>query len=177
MQVLKKHFKQHFTLISIGLLLSSNLAMAATDLTAQENYLKARVKSLEQNSNHENHIVPIEKSLDFHGVFYGFLPCKDCNGIKSTLSLKQKNNYLLVTQPAKESSKEIYEKGKYSWNEETRTVVLTPRDESKPRQYQIKDEGTLVLMNSDGTPMPEKQSESYTLRRSDTVKAREVHIH
>jgi len=177
MQVLKKHFKQHLTLISISLVLSTNFAMAATDLTAQENYLKARVKSLEQNSNHENHIVPIDKSLDFHGVFYGFLPCKDCNGIKSTLSLKQKNNYLLVTQPAKESSREIYEKGKYDWNEETHTVVLTPRDESKPRQYQIKDEGTLVLMNSDGTPMPEKQSDSYTLRRSDTVKAREVHIH
>ena len=52
MQVLKKHFKQHLTLISISLVLSTNFAMAATDLTAQENYLKARVKSLEQNSNH-----------------------------------------------------------------------------------------------------------------------------
>ena len=177
MQVLKKHFKQHFTLISIGLLLYSNLAMAATDLSEQESLLRTRVKNYEQNANHENHLPPIDKSLDFHGVFYGFLPCNNCNGIKSTLSLKQKNNYLLVTQPAKESSRETYEKGKYDWNEVTRTVVLTPRDESKPRQYQIKDEGTLVLMNSDGTPMPEKQSDSYTLRRSDTVKAREVHIH
>jgi len=61
MQVLNKHFKQHLTLISVGLLLSSNLAIAATDLTAQENYLKARVKSLEQNSNHENHIVALSK--------------------------------------------------------------------------------------------------------------------
>ena len=151
--------------------------MAATDLTAQENYLKARIKSHEQHTDHPVHIEPMEKSLEFHGVFYGFLPCTDCNGIKSTLSLKQKNNYLLVTQPAKESSRESYEKGKYTWNDETNTVVLTPRDESKTRQYLIKDEGTLILLNSDGSPMKGDKSDSYTLRRSDSAKTREVHIH
>ncbi|MDD1608688.1 MAG: copper resistance protein NlpE, partial [Methylococcaceae bacterium] len=120
---------------------------------------------------------PIDKSQDFHGVFYGFLPCNDCNGIKTTLSLKQKNNYLLVTQPARDSSREFYEKGKYSWNEENNTLILTPRKESTPRQYLIKDEGTIIQLNSDGTQMSEELEESYTLRRSDTVKAREVHIH
>ena len=177
MQAQKKDTLPKLTLIFFSLLLSANHAMAATDLSAQEGYARALAKNHQQDTDHSAHVAPIDKSLDFHGVFYGFLPCKNCNGIKTTLSLKQKNNYLLVTQPAKESSRETYEKGKYDWNEVTHTVVLTPRDESKPRQYQIKDEGTLVLMNSDGTPMPEKQSDSYTLRRSDTVKAREVHIH
>ncbi len=106
MQALKNSFKKKLTLISFGILLSANTAMAATDLAAQENYLKARIKNHQQNTEHTTHIEPIEKSLEFHGVFYGYLPCTDCNGIKSTLSLKQKNNYLLVTQPAKESSKE-----------------------------------------------------------------------
>ncbi len=177
MQLLKKQLKQNLALISFSILLSSNAIMAATDLTAQENYLKARIKSHEQTTDHPVHIEPMEKSLEFHGVFYGFLPCTDCNGIKSTLSLKQKNNYLLVTQPAKESSRESYEKGKYTWNDETNTVVLTPRDESKTRQYLIKDEGTLILLNSDGSPMKGDKSDSYTLRRSDSAKTREVHIH
>lgn len=177
MQAFKKQLKQNLTLISFGILLSANTAMAATDLAAQENYLKARIKSHQQNTDHTVHIEPIEKSLDFHGVFYGFLPCKDCNGIKSTLSLKQKNNYLLVTQPAKESSKESYEKGKYTWNEEMQTVVLTARNDAGTRQYLIKNEGTLILLNNDGTEMKGDKADSYTLRRSDTVKAREVHIH
>jgi hypothetical protein len=56
-------------------------------------------------------------------------------------------------------------------------VVLTPRNESITRQYRIKDEGTLIQLNSDGTQITEELEDSYSLRRSDTVKSREVHIH
>ncbi len=177
MVLLNKKLPQKLTLISFGILFSSSQLMAATDLTAQEKYLKARVKNIEKNMDHSNHIEPIDKSLDFHGVFYGYLPCTDCNGVKSTLSLKQKNNYLLVTQPAKESSKETYEKGKYEWNEQTHKVILTSKDNINKRQYDIKDEGTLILLNSDGSPMSKGKSEEYTLHRSDSAKTREVHIH
>ena len=151
-------------------------AMAESDMQIQEKVLKARAKSHQQKTDHAAHVNPIDKSLEFHGVFYGFLPCNDCNGIKTTLSLKQNNNYLLVTQPARESSREYYEKGKYSWNDENHTVVLTPRKESTTRQYHIENEGTLIQLNSDGTRMTD-EADRYILRRSDTVKSREVHIH
>lgn len=178
MQTLKKQLKQNLALIFFGTLLSAyHPAIAKTDLEAQEKYLKARVNSHQQETDHSAHVAPIDKSLDFHGVFYGYLPCNDCNGIKTTLSLKQNNNYLLVTQPARESSREFYEKGKYSWDEEKRTVVLTPRNEPSTRQYHIENEGTLIQLNSDGARMPSELAERYTLRRSDTVKSREVHIH
>ncbi len=176
MQALKKQLKQNLTLIFFSILLPAHLAMAATDLTAQENYARALAKNHQKGIDHSAHANP-DKSLDFHGVFYGYVPCNDCNGIKTTLSLKQNNNYLLVTQPARDSSREFYEKGKYSWNEETHILVLTPRKDEPARQYQIKDEGTIVQMNSDGTPMSDELADSYTLRRSDTVKSREVHIH
>ena len=177
MYALKKQLKQNLTLIAFSILFSANYAMAATDLTAQENFVKARIKSHQQDTDHAVHLQPVDKSLEFHGIFYGYLPCNDCNGIKSTLSLKQNNNYLLVTQSAKESSREYYEKGKYSWNDETHAVVLTPRNESNTRQYLIKDEGTLVLLNTDGTQMKGDKDDSYFLRRSDMVKAREIHMH
>ncbi len=178
MQALKKQLKQNLILVFTGtLLLAYNPAMAESDMQIQERVLKAREMAHQQHAEHAAQVNPIDKSLEFHGVFYGFLPCKDCNGIKATLSLKQKNNYLLVTQPARESSREHYEKGKYSWNDETRIVVLTPRKESATRQYHIENEGTLIQLNSDGTRMTGEQAVQYTLRRSDTVKAREVHIH
>lgn len=177
MQILKKQLKQNLALIFFSTLFSAyNPAMAESDMQIQERVLKAREMTHQQHTDHAAHN-PIDKSKDFHGVFYGFLPCADCNGIKTTLSLKQNNNYLLVTQPARESSREFYEKGKYSWNDETRTVVLTPRKESSARQYRIENEGTLIQLNSDGTRMPGDGTDRYTLRRSDTVKSREVHIH
>jgi ssDNA-binding Zn-finger/Zn-ribbon topoisomerase 1 len=177
MQTLKKHFKKSLALIFISTFIPAQLIVAATDLTAQDNYLKARIKSLEQNTDHANHLKPVEKSQEFHGVFYGFLPCKNCNGIKATLSLKQNNLYLLVTQPAQESSKELYEKGKYTWDDEKHNVTLTPRNDASIKQYYIKDEGTLIQLNDDGTPMKPDQASNYTLRRSDSAKTREVHIH
>jgi len=163
-------------LIFCGILLWANFACAETDAAAQESYLKARAKE-HQADGHGAHVGAVEKSSDFHGVFYGFLPCDDCNGIKVTLSLKQKNNYLMVTQLAKESTREFYEKGKYTWDEENQTVVLTPRNQSIPRHYRIKDEGTLVQLDNGGRPITGDEAERYILRRSDTVKNREVHIH
>ena len=177
MPTLKKHLRQNLILL-FSVLFFSNATMAATDLTAQENYLRARVQSHQQGMDHSAHAEPIDKSLDFHGIFYGYLPCTDCDGIKTTMSLKQKNNYLIVTQPARDSSREYYEKGKYDWNEATHTLTLTPRNAPEEiRHYLIQDEGTIVQLNSDGSPMPKELTEVYTLRRSDMVKSREVHIH
>jgi hypothetical protein len=178
MQASKKQLKLNLTLIFFSTLVSSyNIAMAESDMQIQERVLKAREMTNQQHTDHATHANPVDKSLEFHGVFYGFLPCNDCNGIKATLSLKQNNNYLLVTQPARESSREYYEKGKYSWNDENHTVVLTPRKESGIRQYHIEDEGTLVQLSSGGTRMTGDEADRYILRRSDTVKSREVHIH
>jgi hypothetical protein len=177
MQTLKKQLKQNLTLIFFGaLLLALHPAMAKTDLAAQEGFARALAKSHQKETDHSAHMKPVDKSLEFHGVFYGYLPCSDCDGIKATLSLKQNNNYLLVTQPARESSKEFYEKGKYSWDEEKHTVVLTSRKDSTTRQYYIEDEGTLIQLNRDGARVT-GDADRYTLRRSDTVKSREVHIH
>lgn len=178
MPALKKQLIQNLTLIFFSnLLLALHPAMAETDLADQKKLLNARVMSRQQNTDHAAHLTPVDKSLEFHGVFYGYLPCDDCDGIKATLSLKQNNNYLLVTQPARESSKEFYEKGKYSWDDKNQTVVLTPRQESTTRQYYIEDEGTLIQLNSDGKRMTGWSADRYTLRRSDMAKSREVHIH
>lgn len=178
MQTLKKQLKQNLTLIFFSsLLLVYSSAMAESDMQIQEKVLKAREMSNQQNTDHAVHVNPIDQSQVFRGVFYGFLPCKDCNGIKTTLSLKQRNIYLLVTQPARESSREYYEKGKYSWNDENHTVVLTPRKDSGIRQYHIENEGTLVQLSSDGKRMTGDDAKRYILRRSDVLKPREVHIH
>jgi hypothetical protein len=82
-----------------------------------------------------------------------------------------------VTQPARESSREYYEKGKYSWNDENQTVVLTPNKKSETRQYHIENGETLIQLKSDGSRITGDQADDYILRRSDTIKSREVHIH
>jgi uncharacterized lipoprotein NlpE involved in copper resistance len=175
MPSLKLHLISTLLLIAV----SSTAYAENSDRANQESYLRAREMNHQQNNPHAAHqqAAPIDKSLDFRGVFYGYLPCSDCNGIKTILSLKQHNNYLLVTQPARDSSREFYEKGKYTWDEATQRVTLTPRNDAAPRTYAINDEGTLEQLNGDGKHFTGSIAERYTLRRSDMVKAREVHIH
>lgn len=159
-----------------GLVVAMNPASAESDKQMQDKLLRQRETLQGEHAGHGN--AAASKEPDFKGVYYGYFPCKeeDCSGIKMTLSLKRNNNYLLVTQPAKSSSREFYEKGKFTWNDDTRTVVLTPKDKPAGGQYRIVDEGTLIQLNRDGSALPGNQDD-YTLRRGDTVKSREMHIH
>jgi len=173
MRALKKQFTHNLALLFLGGLLAAGPASAVSDLEAQEGFARARAKTQQKDIDHSAHQNPVDQSMEFHGVFYGYLPCNDCAGVKTTLSLQQKNNYLMVTQPARESSREYYERGKYRWDDQNRTVVLTPKKGgTSTRRYHIEDEGTLIQLNDDGIRM-----DRHVLQRSDTVKSREVHIH
>ncbi|HCT98820.1 MAG TPA: copper resistance protein NlpE [Methylococcaceae bacterium] len=165
-------------LFAILFFFASMPSMAASDREMQESYLRSRASTLMQEGNlsidHSNHG---DKSQEYRGVYYGFLPCADCLGVKTTLSLKHNTNYLLVTQYTKESAREYFEKGKYDWNEETKTLVLTSNKDGSQRKYLIKDDNALIQVNSDGSQMKGAPADKYTLLRSDVAKSREVHIH
>jgi NlpE N-terminal domain len=161
-------------LVSLTVLLSP--ASANSDKIMQDMLLRQRESK--QMDEHEGHQQVPSNGPDFKGVYYGYYPCNeaDCAGIKITLSLKRSNNYLLVRQPAKQSSREFYEKGKFAWNEDTKTVVLIHKDNTPGGQYRIVNDDTLIQLNPDGTAVAGDQDD-YTLKRGDSVKSREMHIH
>jgi uncharacterized lipoprotein NlpE involved in copper resistance len=101
--------------------------MAESDIQIKKGVHNIKEKSQKHGNHSKNTKIVDKNQKQFHGVFYGYLPCEDCDGVQTTLSLKNKNNYLLVTQPAKASSREFFDKGKYIWDEETSTVTLTSR--------------------------------------------------
>ncbi len=177
MKTLKKQLKQPLLLLLFGTVLSAfNPAIAETDHAAQESFLKARAKdTLGDHANHENHTDPAQV---FHGIYFGFVPCNDCLGIKTSLSLNQNQNYTLMLQYARPGSRETYEKGKYNWDAEKQIVTLTPRKgKGVPRSYHIEDDNTLIQLNEEGARMTGSDADRYALHRSDTVKNREFHFH
>jgi len=176
MNVLTNPLKQTLNLLLLStLFIAASPAMAQSDKQAMEAVQKAR-EMAKKGMDHSAHEAPIDPSQIFRGVYYGYLPCGHCAGIKMTLSLKNKNNYLLVTQYAQESIKEYYDKGKYTWDEESRTVTLVSRKDSIISKYSILDEGTLLPYDANGKPRKFNQDE-YFLLRADKSKSREVHIH
>lgn len=173
MQTLKITLKQKLALVLLSAF-TSHSALANSDVQMMREVQKAR-EAGRAGVDHSQHKKTVKESEKFRGIFYGYLPCEDCDGIKTTLSLKNKNNYLLVTQYAKTSTREFFEKGKYTWDEKSQRVILTSRKDASIRTYYIKNEGALVLLNNNGSPM--KNKDKYTLLRSDMKKTRTVHIH
>ncbi|WP_428356837.1 copper resistance protein NlpE N-terminal domain-containing protein [Methyloprofundus sp.] len=104
MQTLSISLKQKLALVLLSILgLTINSAIAQSDKQTMADVQKARELS-RQKTGHAKHTKPVDPSQEFRGVYYGYLPCKHCAGIKMTLSLKNKQNYLLVTQYAQASN-------------------------------------------------------------------------
>lgn len=180
MKIITRKITSNLSILLLGAMLPAlTPAWAESDKQLQEKTLKARESLRHEGMDHSAHGKPADATEGFRGVFYGYLPCEleDCDGFKMTLSLKQKNNYLLVTQYARESSRENYDKGKYQWDDQARLLTLNSGKDGSKRMFTIKENGgSLILLASDGKPLPGNQS-AYQLDRSDKGKTREVHIH
>lgn len=148
------------------------LLILLTTFAFNQAIAESKVKPTEKEQvTHEQHKNHLAKKHPFHGVFYGVLPCKGCAGTKTTLSLKNRDNYLLVTQPAKRSSREFFEKGKYTWDDDAKLVTLTPKKGKTVRTYQITDEKTLTELSAEGKPLKSKQDKtSYVLHKGEMSK-------
>jgi hypothetical protein len=170
--------KQALSIAIAAALCASTAVWAENDMQMQEKALKAREMNQQGGMDHSAHAKADDSAGSFRGVFYGYLPCaeENCKGLKMTLSLNPKNNYLLVMQPAKPQNRESFEKGKYQWDEANKSVLLTPNKEAPQRRLTIKDEGTLLYLSGDGSALPGDQDD-YLLKRSDKAGNREMHIH
>ena len=169
--------KIFFILLNI-VIISLNPAIAQSDKKMMDKIQRAR-EIARQKGTHSKHMKPVDESQKFRGVYYGYLPCDYCDGIKMTLSLNDKKNYLLVTQYAQASNREYFDKGKYIWDDNSHTVTLIPRKKTDIRKFRIKirDQGrTLIQLTPEGQPMKGDQDD-YSLIRSDIKNNREVHIH
>ncbi|MDO9424354.1 MAG: copper resistance protein NlpE [Methylobacter sp.] len=125
-----------------------------------------------ETKDKDTHHAP--NSLDWPGIYYGFTPCADCNGIKTTLALNKNNSYILITQYVGKSEREFVEKGKFTSDNKSNTIVLTPRNSSTTQQYFV-GENRLIQLDNNGNRISGKLAERYILRRTDIVQSSPSH--
>jgi len=115
-----------------------------------------------------------QNSLDWPGIYYGFTPCADCNGVKTTLALNKNNSYILITQYVGKSEREFVEKGKFTADSKSNTIVLTPRNSATTQQYFV-GENELIQLDNNGNRISGKLAERYILRRTDIAQSSPSH--
>lgn len=102
-------------------------------------------------------------SLDWAGTYRGTLPCADCEGIATELTLNQDNTYWLKTSYLGKGVSEFEEKGTFSWNEAGNTITLSGA-KNKPSQYFVA-ENKVIQFDMAGNKITGSLSENYILKK------------
>lgn len=104
-----------------------------------------------------------KNSLDILGTYKGTLPCADCEGIETEITLNKDETYTKKTKYLGKDDKVFEELGDYTWSEDGNTLSLEGID-SEPIEYMVK-ENSLLQMDMQGNKITGDLSEKYILEK------------
>lgn len=102
-------------------------------------------------------------SLDWDGVYRGIVPCADCEGIETTITLHRDGSYRLTTVYLGQSVAPFEHQEKFGWDPTGGIVVLDGlRD--RPNRYLV-GEGYLLQLDMQGERIAGPLAENYRLSK------------
>ena len=106
-------------------------------------------------------------ALDWAGTYEGVLPCADCEGIRTLLTITYELTYELETQYLGRSEEVFKRSGAFSWDDLGRTITLEGIDPSyETNHYQVGEE-RLFKLDMDGNRIRGEFEERYVLNKVD----------
>ena len=104
-----------------------------------------------------------QNSLDYLGVYKGVLPCADCEGIQTTITLNENLTYSIKTQYLGKGAKVFEQNGMYKWNDKVNILVLGD-SENVPRYYFV-GENMLTQLDMSGKKITGDLADNYQLNK------------
>jgi uncharacterized lipoprotein NlpE involved in copper resistance len=104
-----------------------------------------------------------ENSLDWQGTYAGVVPCADCEGIETTLTINKDLSYLLKTKYLGKDNKVLERRGTFTWEKNGQVINLKGLSES-PNRYFV-GENQLWQLSMQGEKITGKRAEKYILRK------------
>ena len=106
-------------------------------------------------------------ALDWAGTYEGVLPCADCEGIRTRLTITYALTYELETQYLGRSEEVFRRSGDFSWDDQGRTITLGGIDPAyETNHYQVGEE-RLFKLDRDGNRIRGEFEERYVLNKVD----------
>lgn len=100
-------------------------------------------------------------ALDWAGTYRGVLPCADCEGIATVVTLEDDGTYQTRSEYLGRGGVAFEEKGRFNWNAAGNTVTL---GESEPALYFVA-ENRLIRRAQDGSPITGPLADAYVLEK------------
>lgn len=101
-------------------------------------------------------------SLDWDGTYTGTLPCDDCEGIETELTIGS-DVYVLKTLQKGVDDAYLEQTGNFTWTNDGSTIVLGDIDEGF-NQYKV-EENRVVLLDESGNKYTGDQVNEYRLNK------------
>lgn len=128
----------------------------------------------ENHFNEQKEIVNEEKmmdghtsinSLDWQGSYEGTLPCSDCDGIFTELTLNNNETFVLhQTKIIGDKKDKSTKKGLYQWDETGSNISM--EIEGKTRMYKV-GENRLILLDENGNLLPQTKTKNTILQKKE----------
>ena len=104
-----------------------------------------------------------EIALDYHGVYEGTLPCADCEGIKTQLTINEDHTFVLVSNYLGEEDAKFEDKGTYFIEN---GEILVIQDEDGDQKYYKLQEGSLAQLDTNKKPIEGDMAPLYVLTKA-----------
>lgn len=94
-----------------------------------------------------------KNSVDWSGVYQGYLPCDDCsNEIKTTLKLEENGAFDLDMKHPDKNEGQQSKHGHFKWNNKGSAVTLWDEHQKEILHYKV-GENVLFLLDEEGEPL------------------------
>ncbi|MDY0211629.1 MAG: copper resistance protein NlpE N-terminal domain-containing protein [Desulfuromonadaceae bacterium] len=113
-------------------------------------------------------------ALDWAGTYTGTLPCADCSGIETVLTLTQAHTYVLHSRylGGQTDGEEIVRSGVFEWSQDGCCVELLGLKGGRS-QYQV-GENKLFALDQTGVRIEGALTEAYTLTKNATISVEDL---
>jgi uncharacterized lipoprotein NlpE involved in copper resistance len=102
-------------------------------------------------------------SLDWTGTYQGIVPCADCDGIETVLTLNPDHTFELASTYLGKGRDAVGSMGTFSWNTDGNTITLSGIANG-PNQYFV-GENKLVQLDLSGRRFTGSLSDRYVLQK------------
>lgn len=102
-------------------------------------------------------------SQNFIGTYIGILPCADCEGMETKLTINENNTFTKSVHYLGKGTKVFEQKGTFSWNKLGNVIQLTDV-ENAPNQYLVSKD-KLLQLNMEGNIIDGTMAQEYQLSK------------
>lgn len=116
-----------------------------------------------QNSGNESDTgtTSSEHSQDWYGTYEAVIPCADCPGIKTTLTLNENRSFKLEEEFLEREARNE-DQGTYKWNAAGKMISLNGN--TSKYNYKVGN-NTLIQLDNDGQPMQGPNKNAYVFKK------------